>query len=178
MSTLEYIKLVCGGGLMCLFQLVMTAISIAYLVFAIIFLVKDYGVCGDASPLWVLVLVSIIAPIFLIRIQNQPSDNHSEENDRVTPFAAFLLVICEVVIGGILIYGKGTTCEDIKQTGLWVVALVLFWTLLFALFLVIAVFFVTCAVGLWCTDAQVTQTVVGVNPSSIRVTIVSSEEHV
>jgi hypothetical protein len=183
MSQLEYIKLVCGGGLMCLFHLALAGSSVAYLVCAIIFLVKDYGVCGDTSPLWVLVLVSVIAPIFLniVRTQNQPPDNQSEEFDSVTPIAIFLLLVTEVTVGGVLIYGENRTCESMKHTGLWVVALVLFWSLLSALFLIIAIGLFSCAVGVlgtFETATPVTQKAIGVNPSSISVTIVSSEESV
>ena len=189
MSTLEYLKLVCGGTLMCFFHLALAGSSVAYLVFAIIFLIKDYGVCGDASPLWVLVLVSVIVPVFLniMRLQNQSANNNphnqEEEIDSVTPVAIFLLLVSEITVGGVLIYGDDRTCESMKDTGLWVVALVLFWSLLSAMFLIIATFVFTCMVGILstmdiATPVVVTQRAVGVNPNSISVTIMSTEESV
>jgi hypothetical protein len=177
MTCVENIKDACLG-LLCLFQVAIAGSTISYVVFAILFLVKDYSICGDASPLWVFVMVSVIVPAFLnlLRIQNQPHNN-SQDTDSVTPVAGFLLVITEVIIGGVLIYGDGNTCESMKHTGLWVVALILFWTLLTALLLVTATILTTFVLGVCCESKPLPNTG-GVHASSINVTIVNSDENV
>ena len=180
MTCVEDLKDACVG-LLCLFQVAIAGSTISYVVFAIIFLVKDYSVCGDASSLWVFVLVSVIAPTFLnfMRIQNQPQTN-SQDTDSVTPFAACLLLISEVIVGGVLIYGDGNTCESMKHTGLWVVALILFWSLLTALFLVTATILTTFVFGICChkVESKPLPNTGGVHASSINVTIVNSDENV
>ena len=178
MTCAEDLKDACLG-LLCLFQVAIAGSTISYVVFAIIFLVRDYSVCGDASPLWVFVLVSVLAPTFLnlMRLQNQPQNN-SQDTDSVTPFAAGLLLISEVIVGGVLIYGDGNTCESMKHTGLWVVALILFWTLLTALILMTGMIIITFAIGLSDkSNTKQTQTG-GVNANSINVTIVNAEENI
>ena len=178
MTCIEDTKTACLG-LLCLFQVIIAGSTISYVVSAILFLVKDYSICGDASPLWVFVLVSIIAPTFLnlLRIQNQPHNN-SQDTDSVTPVAAFLLVITEVIIGGVLIYGDGNTCESMKHTGLWVVALILFWSLSIALFLITATILTTFVFGVCgnATDTNPFPNTGGVHASNINVTIVNSDE--
>jgi len=136
MTFQEDVKSACLG-MMCLLQAALVGSAVAYVVFAIIFLVKDYSVCGDASPLWVFVLVTLCAPTFInyLRMQNQSPD--SREADHVTPFAAGLLIICELVTGGTLIYGKGHVCENMKHTGLWIISLIMFWSILSAFFIVV-----------------------------------------
>jgi len=180
MTFVEDTKSACLG-LLCLFQVAIVGSTISYVVFAIIFLVRDYSVCGDASPLWVFVLVSVIAPTFLnlMRIQNQPQNN-SQDTDSVTPFAAGLLLISEVIVGGVLIYGDGHTCESMKHTGLWVVALILFWTLLSALLLMTGMITITFATGLLGTfNNSITEPKPGgVNSNSINVTIVNADENI
>jgi hypothetical protein len=184
MTCLEDTKAVCLG-FACLFQLAIAGSSVAYVVFAIIFLVKDYNICGDASPLWIFVLVSLCGPVFLnfVRLQTQPTNKNPEDTDTVTPVAGGMLLISEVVVGGILLYKDGQTCESMKHTGLWVVALVLFWTLLSVCLLIIVLGFMTCAVGLLGTletaAPEATKRAAGVvDPNNICVTIVSGEESV
>ena len=187
MTFVEDITSVCLV-LWCLFQVALAGSTVTYLVFAIIFLVKDYSVCGDTSPLWVFVLVSLVAPVFLniLRLQNQPvkNNNNAPETVSVIPFAAFLLLISEVVVGGILIYEDGRTCESMKHTGLWVVALILFWLqLLFALFLIIAMIIITFVSKLFGTlnndtPVPVVQTGGVKNANSNSVLVVNAEENI
>ena len=115
-----------------------------------------------------------------MRIQNQPQNN-SKDVDSVTPVAAFLLVVSEVVVGGVLIYGEGHTCESMKHTGLWVVALILFWSLLTALLLITGMITITFAVGLLGTfnnSNPEPKTGGGVNANRIGVTIVNADENI
>ena len=135
-------------GLLCLFKAAFIGSVVAFVAFAIIFLIKDYSVCGDASPLWIFVLVSFCVPFFLnyVRIHNQSLN--SRDADHVTPLAAGLFMIFEVVIGGILIYGNNIVCESMKRSGLWVIALIIFWFLFSVLTIVMVAFIFLFLVGL------------------------------
>jgi len=125
----EDFKSVCGG-LLCVFQFAFVGCAVAYIVFAITFLVKDYSVCGDASPLWIFVLVSLCSPTVLNCIRLQSQSPNSKDTDHVTPVASVLLMVSEVVTGGVLIYGENHVCENMKHTGLWIIALIIFWSIL------------------------------------------------
>ena len=96
-----------------------------YLIFAVIYLVKDYHVCSERSILWVHVLLVLLINAAQVAIQYSAD---REEDVQLKSIAALLgLNLIIVIYGASVLFGKGVVCDDMRGTGLWVVAHVMFW---------------------------------------------------
>jgi hypothetical protein len=141
-----------GAGAACLLCCIALPIlggSIAYLVFTIIFLVKDDEVCSRHSPLWVYVLGTLIINAI---VQQQSARSGKEGDDEgttskvVKALYGMICPILNVIWGGIVMYG-GYTCDNMKDTGLWIIAQIIFWSSVAVVgILFIAILFLCCAV--------------------------------
>ena len=111
---------------------------ILYVIFAFIYLVRNYHVCNDRSTLWVHVLLVLLINAAQVAIQYSAD---REQDAQVKNIAALLgLNVVIVIYGAAVLFTDGAVCSDMKDTGLWVVAHVMFWvavvTTIFALVLV------------------------------------------
>ena len=121
---------------------------IAYLVFGIIFLVKDYHVANscEGSSLWAYVLVAII----LSASPAKAKQNKEGEEFHVILCTLFCVGLIEAglaIWGGIELWNK--SCDDLSDSNLWKFGLVTFCMQAFfaGLFLVIIpLLFLTCAI--------------------------------
>lgn len=119
--------------------------------FGIIYLVATKDVCSAYSPLWVFGVVQLVLPFCLqiclpccmpcfewakpdpkkvaaVKASNDFSAQVGAVLLGTIPFT--ILVVITVLYGGIVIYG-GYVCSDMKLTGLWVWALVVFYLYVF-----------------------------------------------
>jgi hypothetical protein len=120
---------------------VLVVAIILYVTFALIYLVKDYGVCNDRSTLWVHVLLVLFINTAQVAIQYTTNADRSRNQDVQLKNVAILLGLnVVIVIYGASVLYSDAVCEDMKDSGLWVVAHMMFWvaviTTIFALFLV------------------------------------------
>jgi len=121
--------------------------SIAYFVFGIIFLVRDSEICVGYDPLysWCLASIIIDSVMQLMQFQSKGSQANTMatladvQTSIITKIAIvkriknqqsmhLLVILALVISGGIIIYGEGVTCDNMKQTGLWIWALITFYS--------------------------------------------------
>ena len=117
---------------------IVIALAVCYFVFGIYFLVTDYSVCGDMSPLWIYALVNIILVFFSSLFVHQPDGmalqkklSHKQNSiafssNVVVNSFSLLSLVANAVYGGVVIYG-GYTCSDMYSHGLWTWSLVTFY---------------------------------------------------
>lgn len=150
--------------MICLFS----AACIAYLVFGIVFLVKDVDVCSTHSPLWVFSICAITLnfAFSLISPMISPTPDADvvaratlDKNIVVTTGAAslkfipvFFLELALVIAGFTILFG-GYTCSDMESTGLYVWSLVALATYLLIV-VVFAIVYIVCLPAYWkyCED--------------------------
>lgn len=113
-----------------------------YVIFAFIYLVKDYSVCNDRSTLWVHVLLVLLINTLQVAIQYSTTNDRGHEQDLHIKNIALLLGLNLVIViyGAAVLFSPGVVCNDMRTSGLWVVANVMFWfavvTTIFALILI------------------------------------------
>lgn len=102
---------------------------VAYVVFTVIFLVKDRDACGGTSPVWTYVVMSMIFSIIMSRTKHQ--SNEEEEMQQPTLFRRLAYAVAapmfNVVYGSLVIH-SGTVCDEMKHTGLWIIAQIIYYT--------------------------------------------------
>ena len=110
-----------------LFCLGLIAGSVSYIVFGIIYLVKDYHIASDCkqSNLWAYVLVAIILGFSRTSVKDA-SNSHSK-----SPEVSICTLICLGIIeSGLAIWGGmelwGQSCDDLRESHLWEFGLVTF----------------------------------------------------
>ncbi len=100
---------------------------LSYVVFEIlliVFLVRDRHVCENLSPLWIYALVSTI--ISTLVVCTYPSEDDALNLEKGPFIFSVFFSIINVISGGIVIYG-GDICDDMKNTGLYLMALLTFY---------------------------------------------------
>lgn len=111
---------------------------ILYVIFAFIYLVRNYHVCNDRSILWVHVVIVLAINAVQVAIQYSADQSQDLAVKNIASLLGLNLII--VIYGAVVLFGDGIVCDDMRQSGLWVVAHVMFWvaviTTIFALFLV------------------------------------------
>lgn len=112
---------------------------ILYVIFAFIYLVRDYGVCNDRSTLWVHVLIVLVINALQVAIQYSADQSQDLQVQNIVALLGLNLII--VIYGAWTLFGDAV-CSDMKGTGLWVVANVMFWVA------VITTIFALCLVGI------------------------------
>lgn len=104
---------------------------IAYIVFGIIFLVDDYDVCVDdpsqPSQLWIFSLVALIMTFTSACVASELRYVVGGTDVPRRLVAAMIVELLILIYGTIIIYAPGYVCDDLKQTGLYIWALVTFW---------------------------------------------------
>jgi H+/Cl- antiporter ClcA len=129
--------------------------AIAYIVFGIIFLIKDKHVCEDHSPLWTWCVVTIVlgAVSGWLAQNSQRKENPTEENQHqieeakgqkmFSALTSFTFSLTISVYGSVVFFG-GYVCSNMKHTGLWTWAIIAYSGTLFTTFLYLLVFSCLC----------------------------------
>jgi hypothetical protein len=104
---------------------------VAYMVFFIYFLVVDYSVCGSASPLWLYLVIVSSTSVFLnsckpLFVSLVKAETETEVKN-VENMIAIVVLLFSTIYGGIVILSDDIVCDNMKQTGLWIVANIVFW---------------------------------------------------
>ena len=103
-------------------------LTITYYVFAIKFLVENYGDAKDCNlDLWIYVLVSLI--MAFTRSGSIKSSDDKNNNSEGSPYVCVLICIGLIEAGmaswgGVELWQK--SCADLKQTNLWTIGFVTF----------------------------------------------------
>lgn len=104
---------------------------IAYIVFGIIFLVDDYGVCVDdpsqPSQLWIFSLVALIMTFTSACVASELRYVVGGTDVPRRLIAAMIVELLVLVYGTVIIYAPGYVCDNLTYTGLYVWALVTYW---------------------------------------------------
>ena len=102
---------------------------LAYLVFGVYFLVKDYAVCEEHSALWIYGIVNIGFLVISTPMQMELAHLFGQGFKPQTKnmLSGLILLIVLVVYGAIVLYG-GFTCSEMETHGLWTWALVSFYS--------------------------------------------------
>lgn len=143
----------------CCLALPFCAGVIAYVVFTILFLIRDYSVCGDRSPLWVYVMSAILVGLM---VNNRPKRKDEEENNgTVAKLLYGLISPCfNFIYGSIVIFG-GHVCHNMKQTGLWVIANIIYWSSLVVMAILLLFILISCCIP--STDSSQNAATVDIN---------------
>ena len=110
---------------------------ICYIVFAILYLVKDYNVwndCESNSYLWPYVLVAIILSLNKSNVKNS-----GDEDQLATIIAGFILEFGLMCWGGVELFNKLDNCQDLRDSNLWKVGLVTFILQLFCCIILLCI---------------------------------------
>ena len=126
-----------NGACECCLKLVGLGGVIAYLVYGIKFLVRDYAVCDACakSTLWTYALVNVILSFGSCAAarNNGNSDDAASESRSVSA-----IVCCVLVYGGLAAWGAVElfvrACDDVRSANIWTFALVTFAIQCFAVF--------------------------------------------
>ena len=119
---------------------------IAYVVFIVLFLIVDKDVCGPQSPLWTYVLMTMLFSFVASRATNNRRRDENGEEVQQTPtrkiLSGSISPIFNVVYGTVVIHG-GHVCPNLKETGLWIIAQMIYYSSVVVLgfLLVVLVFF-------------------------------------
>jgi hypothetical protein len=125
---------------LCCCSLGLCGSSIAFLVFSLIFLIGDRYVCGDGSPLWVYGIVAMVYTTIIpctlpflsglsLAFVDAPSRNTNEgklrksEHDQIW---TGMYNLGFLIYGAYTIFTPGVVCDDMKNSGLWIWAQVVF----------------------------------------------------
>jgi len=104
---------------------------IAYIVFGIIFLVDDYGVCVDdptqPSQLWIFSLVALIMTFTSACVASELRYVVGGTDVPRRLIAAMIVESLVLIYGTVIIYAPGYVCDHLTYTGLYVWALVTYW---------------------------------------------------
>jgi magnesium-transporting ATPase (P-type) len=126
-------------GCLCVPTLILAIIL--YITFALIYLVQEYDTCSERSTLWVHVLVVLLINSAQVAIQYTTNADRSRNQDVQMKNIGILLGLNVVIViyGAAVLFGDAV-CSEMKNSGLWIVANVMFWvaliTSIFALVLV------------------------------------------
>ena len=132
--------LVCCGGC---FGLAFLGALVAYIVFGIMFLVKDRYVCGNISPLWVFGIsywvVSAFSALFTCCLgccKAPPTDIKGRMEGVTTQASStFIFTVGLFIYESIILYSPhGYVCESMKHTGLMTWSWITWYMLLIASF--------------------------------------------
>jgi hypothetical protein len=98
--------------------------SIAYLIFAIVFLIQDYDIANDCnkSNLWIYVLVSIILSFTNVNIKLSEDDSQMKWYTLIV--AIFIINVSMSLWGSIELWVNN--CDNLESTGLWKIGIVSF----------------------------------------------------
>ena len=110
--------------------LALLAGTISYAVFAIIYLIEDYGISNDCkgSNLWEYVLVSIILGTGNLSIKGDVSMNSA-----IIIFVIIGIInLCLATWGSIELWKYSYSCDDLFHSNLWYIGLVSFILQVFA----------------------------------------------
>ena len=128
----------CGICCLSISSLALIGCVFSYVVFGIIFLVKDYDVAKSCNiSLWAYVLTAIV-----LSVMRSKAKSSSDEKDKLSTICnMFCLGLIETglaIWGGLELWDK--SCDDLKESGLWTFGLVTFClqVICASLFLVIA----------------------------------------
>ncbi len=122
MPSIESIKECMGPTLIASLVMGVIAGAIAYVVFAIKFLVEDYDTwreCDD-SNLWIYVLVSLI-----ISVNKKGASDTSDDNFAVI-FCVCMIELGFAIWGGIELFDQVDSCPELRDSDLWSIGLATF----------------------------------------------------
>ena len=122
MPSKESIKECMGPTLIATLVIGIIAGAIAYVVFAIKFLVEDYDTWRecDESNLWIYVLVSLI-----ISVNKKGASDTSDDNFALL-FCACMIELGFAIWGGIELFDQVDSCPELRDSDLWSIGLATF----------------------------------------------------
>jgi hypothetical protein len=113
--------------------LVLFAGMVAYAVFTLLFLIQTKDICGRQSPLWTFVLLSIINSCLVLRLTRGERAEETPPKPIKKIMCSMISPLFNVIYGSVVIHG-GKVCSEMKHTGLWVIANMIYYSSLIVTF--------------------------------------------